>query len=45
MSFICSPEEFQAAMNPATTLRSARGIAKGVLDWLDAQEAFLEKYR
>ena len=41
MSFITSPEEYESAIKPSNVQKSADGIAKGVIAWLDNQAKFI----
>ncbi|GHU36992.1 hypothetical protein FACS1894105_08290 [Clostridia bacterium] len=41
MLFVTNPDEYEQAMSPEITARSAKGIANGVIAWIDAQKKFI----
>ena len=42
MSFITNPDEYEFAHSSEAVQRSAEGIAKGIADWIDAQQAYVK---
>jgi len=41
MSFICNPDEYEFGMSPAGVSRSADGLAKGIIEWIDNQQKWV----